>query len=132
MNLTKKICTVLLLLAVCLGIVVACNDGDGSDETTASTTAEQTSAEQTTTAEETTDAATTTEETEPPVPKDDTLYGWFDQGTVLNYRDGFEKGDKNAIAISMAKNEMEGFQYILTSDVDYKGLRCEVSTLTDG
>ncbi|MBQ4065989.1 MAG: DUF4091 domain-containing protein, partial [Clostridia bacterium] len=128
----KKLSIVLLLLLLTVCVAVACNDAANSkDETNGTTTAAQT-----------TDAETTTEaaETEPPVLMgsdgvaitDEELHGWLAYGGNLTYRDHFTVSVKDSIAIGMAKNEMEGFQYVLASNVDYKGLRCEVSVLTDG
>ena len=60
------------------------------------------------------------------------LSGWFDYGSALYHRDEFTAYENDSFAISMAKNEKEGFQYILASTQNYDDLRCEVSTLTDG
>ncbi len=70
---------------------------------------------------------TTAEDNTPPV-----IAGWFDYGSALYRRDKFEPGTAQSISIDMAKNEIEGFQYLLTSDKDADGLRCEVTALTDG
>ncbi|MBR5767983.1 MAG: DUF4091 domain-containing protein, partial [Clostridia bacterium] len=43
-----------------------------------------------------------------------------------------EQGTMQSIEIQMAKNEIEGFQYLLTSDKDVDGLRCDVTPLGDG
>jgi hypothetical protein len=63
---------------------------------------------------------------------DTALRAWFEYGTNLTRRDFFKVETKDSIAISMAKNEMEGFQLVLAATVDYDGLRCEISELTDG
>ncbi len=60
------------------------------------------------------------------------LSGWFDYGSALYHRDQFTAYENDSFAITMAKNEKEGFQYILASTQNYDDLRCEVSTLTDG
>ncbi|MBQ4064538.1 MAG: hypothetical protein IJD10_00405, partial [Clostridia bacterium] len=132
----KKILTLLFLLALALSVVVACRDGaEGGDETTAKTDAVTTDAATTdavTTEEPETEAPVTLEGADGAVIDDTSLHGWFDYGSALYYRDKFTVAERNDIAISMAKNEKEGFQYILASCQDYDDLRCEVSTLTDG
>ena len=61
------------------------------------------------------------------------LNGWFDYGTALYLRNEFTAGNMtDGIAFQMAKNEREGFQYILTASEDVTGLRCEVEPLSDG
>ena len=60
------------------------------------------------------------------------ISGWFDYGSALYRRDKFTPGTAGSIAIEMAKNEYEGFQYLLTSDKDVDGLRCDVTELSDG
>ncbi len=70
---------------------------------------------------------TTAEDNTPPV-----VSGWFDYGSALYRRDKFEPGTAQSVSVDMAKNEIEGFQYLLTSDKDVDGLRCEVTALTDG
>jgi hypothetical protein len=60
------------------------------------------------------------------------IIGWFDYSTALYERSDFEIGDKQSIQIYMAKNEKEGFQYLLTSNEDYSDLICKMSDLTDG
>lgn len=60
------------------------------------------------------------------------IVGWFDYGSALYERDRFTVGARTSMQISMAKNEKEGFQYILTADRDYADLRCTVSALSDG
>ncbi len=70
---------------------------------------------------------------ENPFGLDETLNGWFEQGGALIYRDKYTYvGTRDSMSISMAKNEMEGFQYILLSGADHEGLRLEVSALSDG
>ncbi|MBQ7604472.1 MAG: DUF4091 domain-containing protein [Clostridia bacterium] len=76
----------------------------------------------------TTPEAVTTAEDETPV----TLNGWFDYGSALYLRDKFTPGTASSIEIQMAKNEVEGFQYLVTSDGDVSGLRCDVTPLSDG
>ncbi len=128
MIMIKKISLALLLLAVAVSVAVACDNGEKPvDVTTDGTTTAEV-----TTAEATTEEVTTAAETEPPAPADENLYGWFEHGSSLVHRDKFEKSENNAVTMYMAKNEKEGVQYVLTSQVDYTGLRCEVSTLTDG
>ncbi|MBP5256305.1 MAG: DUF4091 domain-containing protein [Clostridia bacterium] len=61
-----------------------------------------------------------------------TVTGWFDYGTALYLRDKFTPGTKQKISFQMAKNEKEGFEYVVVSDGDVDGLRCEVSPLSDG
>jgi len=135
---TKKLSLLLLLLVLTLSVILACESGkDGTDGTTVGITDPVTDG--------ITDAATTegvTEaETEPPVTLEgengETLtgngvYGWFDYGTALYMRDTFKVGTRDSIAFGMAKNEIEGFQYLLASPADHQDLRCEVSALTDG
>jgi hypothetical protein len=60
---------------------------------------------------------------------DDSLHGWFDYGTALYRRDDFEVGTRESIAFGMAKNEMEGVEYILAANADYHSLHCEISPL---
>ncbi len=60
------------------------------------------------------------------------LRAWFEYGTNLTRRDKFSVETTDSIAISMAKNEMEGFQLLLASTKNYEDLRCEVSALSDG
>ena len=60
------------------------------------------------------------------------ITGWFDYGSALYRRDKFTPGTAGSIAIDIAKNEIEGFQYLLTSDKDVSGLRCDVTDLDDG
>ncbi|MBQ7603462.1 MAG: DUF4091 domain-containing protein [Clostridia bacterium] len=58
--------------------------------------------------------------------------GWFDLGSALYRRDKFTEGSSGSVTIDMAKNEIEGFQYLVTSDRDVSGLRCDLPALTDG
>ncbi len=117
----KKRLAGLLLLLVLSVIAVACAArGESTDGTDGVTSSEATS------------PVTTTPVTEEGEPLDASLYGWFEKGSALVYRDDFEKKDVNEIAFYMAKNEKQGYQYILTSGVDHEGLRCEVSDLSDG
>ncbi len=60
------------------------------------------------------------------------ITGWFDYGTALYRRDKFTPGTADSVSIEMAKNEIEGFQYLMTSDRDVSGLRCDVTELSDG
>ncbi len=130
----KKLSLILLLLALVLATAIACQESDDPKDTADSVTTD---------AVTTDGAAETTKEpeTEPPVTlagsdgvpvTDEALHGWFEYGGNLTLRDKFTVGARDSISISMAKNEMEGFQYILASNKSYDGLRCEVSTLTDG
>ena len=59
------------------------------------------------------------------------ITGWFDMGSALYRRDKFKPGSADSVTVDMAKNEMEGFQYLLTSDRDVDGLRCDVTVLKD-
>ena len=116
-----------LLLGVLLFMILlaACRNGQTPDETapvTDGAATEQTSA--------VTDAGTDAE-TEPD-DKPPVLTGWFDYGSALYLRDKFTPGDKREIAIQMARNETEGFQYLVTADRDVEGLRCDVTPLSDG
>ncbi len=134
----KKLSLLCLMLLLALSVVIACESGTGtSSDTTDSVTDPVTDG--------VTDAATTegvTEaETEPPVTLEnengetltgDGVYGWFDYGTALYMRDKFKVGSRDAIAFTMMKNEIEGFQYLLASPADHQDLRCEVSALSDG
>ncbi|MBO4413371.1 MAG: DUF4091 domain-containing protein [Clostridia bacterium] len=63
------------------------------------------------------------------------LEGWFDYGSALYEMKTENITVKNAmdsISIDMAKNEIEGFEYIITSDKAVSGLRCDVTALSDG
>ena len=60
------------------------------------------------------------------------IFAWFKNGSELIHRDSFEVETKDSIAVSMAKNEMEGFQLILASAAGHTDVRCELGTLTDG
>ena len=65
--------------------------------------------------------------------EDENLLGWFDYGTALYMQKKFFVGPmRSSFSFSMAKNEYEGFEYILTSDSSYEGLLCEVTPLSDG
>jgi len=128
----KKLLTIFLLLLLTVCVAVACNDADKKESDTDGTT----------TAAQTTDAETTTEaaETDPPalmgsdgtVITDEELHGWLAYGGTQTLRKRFTVETRDTIAIGMAKNEMQGFQYVMAANVAYEGLRCEVSTLTDG
>lgn len=76
------------------------------------------------------DKQTTGTEAAPDKPA--TVTGWFDYGTALYLRDKFTPGTKQSISFQMAKNEKEGFEYVMVSDGDIDGLRCEVTPLGDG
>ncbi len=116
----KKLCVLLLFLLISVVLAVACQDGEGNTEDTTGTV---------TTDAVTTDTVTTDAETS---ALDESLCGWFEHGSVLTYRDTFEPMERSSVTVEMAKNEKQGFQYILASGKDHGGLRCEVSTLTDG
>ena len=64
--------------------------------------------------------------------EDEMLLGWFDYGGALYKKDDVTPSGMNSIHIYMARNEKEGFQYILTSENNYDGLVCEVTDLADG
>jgi len=130
----KKIALLLLILAVGLSIMAACRDAETPDAVTTDAV---------TTDAVTTDAVTTDGETTAPETEVSNvsvngvtvegLNGWFEYGGALIYRDKYEYvGTRDSMEIAMAKNEMEGFQYVLLSDKSYDNLRCEVSALTDG
>jgi hypothetical protein len=107
----------LLLLLAALSLLVACghNGSSPSKDTT----------------DEGVQSGTLTTESGESVT-DDRLYGWFEQGGALIHRDLYEcVGTRDSMEIAMAKNEYEGFQYILLSNRNYDDLRCEVSDLTD-
>lgn len=76
--------------------------------------------------------ASWSEESTPAPDEDEELFGWFDYGTALYMQKRFEKRYQPSISFSMARNEIEGFEYILTSDKNYAGLSVEVTPLTDG
>jgi len=63
---------------------------------------------------------------------DDTLRGWLAYGSALYHRDHFAVESRDTITLGMAKNEAEGFEYLLAANRDYKGLTCRVSDFTDG
>ncbi len=103
----KKLSILFLVLVLIASVLIACGgNGDGDDVTT--------------------DAPLAT------VPLTESLHGWFDYGSALVLRDEFEATNRDSIDISMAKNEKEGFQFLLASTQNYDGLRCEVSALSDG
>jgi len=127
----KKASLLLLILLVTVSVIFACNS---ETDTPANTTESATDAI-------TTDAITTAADTEAPVTlkaengeilADTDLHGWFDYGNALTLRDAFTVGSRSALSFDMMKNEIEGFQYLLASGIDYSDLRCEVSDLTDG
>ena len=70
--------------------------------------------------------------TEAPDNSPAVISGWFDYGSALYRRDKFTPGTAGSIAIDIAKNEYEGFEYLITSDKDVDGLRCDVTELGDG
>ena len=107
----------LCALIMTVALICACGH-NGENGPAASDTATGTAA----------DGTVTTAVTETPAA----LSGWFDYGSALYQRDKFEQGTKQSIEIQMAKNEAEGFQYLLTSDKDVDGLRCDVAPLSDG
>ncbi len=127
----KKIClSFLLLLAV--ATIVACSASQTSPDETVTTVPSGT--------EPLTDAVTDETMKNPIVSDDGTpitdtaLHGWFDYGSVTYFRDynKFSVKQRDSIALSMAKNEIEGFQYLLAANQNYDDLRVEVSTLSDG
>ncbi len=119
----KRISLAILVFLLLLSAVVACDNADiGVTETTDSVTEPRNEEQQTT--------APVTDAGDEGL--DEALYGWFDFGGALYLRDRFEVGSLDTIAISMAKNEIEGFQYVMASGVEHNDLRCEISTLTDG
>ncbi len=63
---------------------------------------------------------------------DNALHGWLAYGSALYHRDHFSVETRDAITVGMAKNEIEGFEYLMASNCDYKGLTCRVSDFTDG
>ncbi len=101
----------LILAAVLTVFAVSCVHSSRPDDSTATTP----------------EAVTTAIDETPPV-----LTGWFDYGSALYERDKFEPGAMTSIEIQMAKNEIEGFQYLVTSDRDTDGIRCDVTPLNDG
>ncbi|MBQ4065525.1 MAG: hypothetical protein IJD10_05445, partial [Clostridia bacterium] len=129
----KKLALFLLLAIMILSVAVACRDDHGEDNETTSST-------ETTAVTDgiTTDSETTAPETEPNNVSVngvtvEGLNGWFEYGGALIRRDKYQYvGTRDSMEIAMAKNEMEGFQYILLSGANYDGLRCEISALSDG
>ncbi|MBO7376909.1 MAG: hypothetical protein J6V01_07380, partial [Clostridia bacterium] len=111
----------LLAIALFALLCAACSGGgrDVSEETSAGT-------------------AETAVETVPITGKDGQMitdpgiFAWFKNGSELIHRDSFEVETKDSIAVSMAKNEMEGFQLILASAAGHTDVRCELGALTDG
>jgi hypothetical protein len=63
---------------------------------------------------------------------DTALHGWLAYGSALYHRDRFTVETRDAITVGMAKNEAEGFEYLLAANQDYKGLTCRVSDFSDG
>jgi len=131
MKRTQRISLFLFAVLLALGVLFACKNENAPPVDTTESAMDAI----------TTDAITTAADTEAPVTlkaengeilADTDLHGWFDYGTALYLRDKFKVGSRNALSFGMMKNELEGFQYILASTVAYSGLRCEVSTLTDG
>ena len=111
-NLTQKMTVWLLIWLAAAAVLTACR-AQGDDVGTTAPDTDPTS------------------ETEAAAPGD--LTGWFDYGTALYLRDKFTPGAMtDGIAFEMAKNEKEGFQYLLTAPEDREGLRCEVTDLSDG
>jgi len=125
----KKLSLFLFLLMLTLSAVIACQEktDNGNDGSTQETT---TAAIEATTASET-EAPVILAGADGTVISDTALHGWFDYGSALYMRDEFKVGLRESLTFTMAKNELEGFQYILASTVNYDGLRCEVSALTD-
>ncbi len=124
----------LLLLALSVSVAVACQSGSSDGSITDTTSSDDAAASTETTAGTTgeTEASSTLENVDGEIITDTDLHGWLAYGGNLTLRDNFKVDVKNSIAIGMAKNEMQGFQYVMASNADYKGLRCEVSTLSDG
>ncbi len=131
----KPFAALFLLLLLVVSVIVACTNGKTGDKTTADdvgvTTDGATDGGSTTT-DETTDPPVTLMGSDNSPISDTDLHGWLAYGGTQTLRDNFTVDTRDSIAISMAKNEMEGFQYVMASNVDYEGLRCEVSTLSDG
>jgi hypothetical protein len=123
----KRISLLVLLVALVLSTIVACSGGKEDAVTTDGVTDADTETFETTALPGILDA-------DGNVVTDSELHGWFDYGSALYMRDAgkFKMGTRTSIGITMAKNEMEGFQYVLVSNVDHADLRCEVSELTDG
>jgi hypothetical protein len=123
----KFLSVMLLLVLLVLSVAVACDSGsETGDSTDAITTGGVTEPE----TEKTPEADIVDEDGNTITDTD--LHAWFAYGTNLTRRDKFSVESNDSIAISMAKNEMEGFQLLLASTVGYEGLRCEVSDLSDG
>ncbi len=119
----------LLLLLAVITALVACSETGKISDTTTDATADVTSSAVT---DGETDAVTNNNVSQNGVVVEG-LNGWFEQGGALIYRDKYEYvGTRSTMDIAMAKNEMEGFQYVLLADENYDDLRCEVSTLIDG
>ncbi len=133
----KKFSLIVLLLLLAVATTVACQNGDEKgSETTDALTDPVTDPITDPITDPVTDPVT--EELGLPGPDgtlitDDALYGWFEYGGALVMRDKYEAvGTRDRMDIAMAKNEMEGFQYLLLSNKNYDDLRLEVSTMTDG
>jgi hypothetical protein len=131
----KKLSLLLLTLLLMAAVVIACDNGNPEDgETTVGVTVGNTDA--------ITDGDTTesTEEVNKSLIayedgtaiEDGDLHGWFDYGSVTYMRNKFTVKRRDTIDLSMAKNEIEGFQYLLASNENYDDLILTVSTLTDG
>ncbi len=123
----KRWSMLLLLLFVTVSVILACQSGHETDGETAPSTTDPAITEDDATTEVVTTEAP---ETEPPVG---TPVGWFEHGNELVLRDKFTPKEQDAVSFSMAKNEIEAFQYIVTAEGgNLTDLRCEVSTLSDG
>jgi hypothetical protein len=120
----KQISLILITLLVIVSVIVACGH---ENETHVDSTDSMFSSEITDVPLESEKDAHTIE---PPV--DESIRGWFTHGSDLILRDKFEENTASSYTVNMVRNEREGLQYILTSDVDYEDLHCEVSTLSDG
>ncbi|MBQ7604477.1 MAG: DUF4091 domain-containing protein [Clostridia bacterium] len=109
--------SVILIFILTAALSTACSHGGGPSDVDGTSTEATSAPEAVTTATDGTPAKVT---------------GWFDYGSALYKRDTFTPGNRESIEFQMAKNEIEGFQYLLTSDADVDGLRCDVTPLSDG
>ncbi len=112
--------SVFAFLVILLTVFVAVSCGEKDNEVNSDTTVN------------TTDNKITLTKSDNTVISDDELHGWLAYGGNLTVRDKFTVEERDSISISMAKNEMEGFQYVMASTKNYDGLRCEVPALSDG
>ncbi len=120
----KKFLWIALVLLLTVSATVACQSGDNNGTDTTDPVSD---------AETTTGAETEASNVSDKGVVVEGLNGWFEYAGNLTHRDKYEYiGTRDSMDIAMAKNEMEGFQYVLLADENYDDLRCEVSTLTDG